>query len=149
MRIAIVVLVACGGGGQSPPGPDGSPNEPFESLRFIVRLCTAGEPDDLNCPVNRVPIDVPTAAGAEVSFVVRPLATGVMFDRVEIAAGPSGLHIEHPQFLFDGELGADPYAEVVHDIAPGTVALDASKLIVENLNAPMTIRFDDARPFRP
>lgn len=94
--------------------------------------------------MNRVGFD-DIAAGAELSFVVRPEATGLMFDRIEIAAGPAGLHVEHPKFVTQGVpvIPSDPYADVTLDIEPEEIAtLPASAVLIENTTGLIAVRFE-------
>ena len=115
--------------------------DPFETPRFQPQICVSGEPGDPNCPVNRVPIDTPDVS-IEMAFIVRLLATGLMFDHIQIAGGDTGAHVEHPQFLIEGVGGGDPYADVVFDIAPGgTATLAASTAIIEDTTGRLSIRF--------
>jgi hypothetical protein len=142
----IVVLVGCGGGGMSPPPSDSGP-DPVETPSFTPAFCAGGLPGDPGCPLNVLPLDDFGAAGARMSFTVTPLATGLLFDDIEFAAGPDGLHVERPQFVIEGVAAGDPYASVVLDIAPeGTASLDASTAVIQDTTGRVAVRFDAVGP---
>jgi hypothetical protein len=76
----------------------------IETAQFIPQICTSGLPDDPAapnplCPVNRVPLDEIGGAGAQITFVVQSLGSGLYMTNLKLVPGPMGAFIEHPLFV--------------------------------------------------
>jgi hypothetical protein len=140
-RLVLVTLVACSEHGQTPPGVDAPGLTPSETPRFVPQICTSGSPDvpgapNPNCLLNRIPLDV----GAEVTFTVQALASGVAFPDMTFRAGEAGLVAVNPKVVING-IATGP--ETVIDLPPGASASLPSFAIPDaQVVGGMSLRFD-------
>lgn len=141
-RLLLVTLVACSEHGQTPPGVDAPGLTPSETPRFVPQICTSGSPDvpgapNPNCLVNRIPlVDV----GAEVTFTVQALASGMVVPDMTLLAGEAGLVAVNPKVVING-VATGP--ETVIDLPPGGSESLPTFAVPDTLLADgMSLRFD-------
>lgn len=75
-----------------PPGPV------IETPQFVLMMCTAGNPGDATCPINKVDLSSLGPAGAEFDFVAQALSGDLYTTGMSFKPGTDGLYVEHPLF---------------------------------------------------
>lgn len=75
-----------------PPGPV------IETAMAPPMPCTAGNPGDLTCPINKIDLTALGSTGSTFEFVATALGTDLYVTDMKFKAGAEGLYVEHPLF---------------------------------------------------
>lgn len=142
----MLLVVGCGSGMQPAPVPDADA-DPLETARVAILICTSGMPGEPTCPMNTLGLGV---ADASLGFVAQALGTSLYVTDITFFGGTSGLHVEHPTFLFwaDEPFLSAPDPELVLDVAPGSSTTLSPLSVIGEAPSKLSVRFDALGPFR-
>lgn len=117
-----------------------------------VEYATA--PAAITAGFNVLPLDRIGLPGSVLHFVAAPVGDGYFLDGVQIVAGPTGAHLEHPVFMtwIAGVPFADPvdrFAGLDIDVEPNTTqTFDTGTVVLTDFpeGAMLSVHFDAASP---